>query len=192
MHVRVSNVLVATVCDRHATFDVSQHPTCAYRARDPFATPRQQVALIDPALCASLSNAQTVAMALTAISTCVDALLAWELASSAGKVPKNGETLLKLGVRGIGAVAEGLPVALADSKDILARELLTTGSVCAGQLSAITHAPPTQVRNCSKVVVEQHNRCSSCSFLINQSTTPARISQAGEKKKQSRLCCPND
>lgn len=104
-----------------------------------------QVALVDPKLCTSLSQAQTTAMALTALSACVDALLARELALGAGTPPPNGDVLLKLGSRGIGAVAEGLPVALADGSNILARELLTMGSVCAGQLSAITPAPPTQV-----------------------------------------------
>lgn len=108
--------------------------------------PILQVSLLDPNLCASLSKAHTAAMALTTLSACVDALLAWELASVAGRTPGgNGDTLLRLGTRGIGAVAEGLPVVLAGGKDGLARELLTIGSVCAGQLSVITPAPPTQV-----------------------------------------------
>lgn len=101
---------------------------------------------MDPLLCASLSKEQTVAMALTALSSCVDALLAWELASAAGTKPKDeSDTLLQLGIRGIGAVTEGLPVALTAGKSTSARELLTTASLCAGQLSAITPAPPTQV-----------------------------------------------
>lgn len=85
-------------------------------------------------------------MALTTLSVCFDALVARELASVAGSVPqKKNDILLELGKRGIGAVAEGLPVALEDGKNKLARELLTIGSVCAGQLSVITPAPPTQV-----------------------------------------------
>ncbi|CAM9434901.1 unnamed protein product [Laminaria digitata] len=104
------------------------------------------VSLVDPNLCASLSKARTAAMAFTALSACVDALLAWELALVASRTPKDdGDTLLRLGTRGIGAVAEGLPVVLAGKKDALARELLTIGSVCAGQLSVITPAPPTQL-----------------------------------------------
>lgn len=105
-----------------------------------------QVALVDPKLCTSLSKAQTAAMALTALSACVDALLARELALGAGTPPPNEDVLLNLGSRGIGAVAEGLPVALADGNNMLARELLTMGSVCAGQLSAVTPAPPIQVQ----------------------------------------------
>ena len=101
---------------------------------------------MDPKLCTSLSKAQTTAMALTALSACVDALLARELALGAGPPPPNEDVLLNLGSRGIGAVAEGLPVALADGNNVLARELLTMGSVCAGQLSAITPAPPIQVQ----------------------------------------------
>lgn len=85
-------------------------------------------------------------MALTSLSSCIDALLARELALSANTaLPQNGDVLLQLGTRGVGAVAEGLPVALADEKNVLARELLTIGSVCAGRLSVITPAPPTQV-----------------------------------------------
>lgn len=85
-------------------------------------------------------------MALTTLSVCFDALLARELASgSAGAPQKNGDKLFQLGTRGIGAVAEGLPVALKDGKNKVARELLTIGSVCAGQLSVMTPAPPTQV-----------------------------------------------
>lgn len=101
---------------------------------------------MDPKLCASLSKAQTAAMALTALSACVDALLARELAVGAGTPPPNEDALLNLGSRGIGAVAEGLPVALADGNNSIARELLTMGSVCAGQLSAVTPAPPIQVQ----------------------------------------------
>lgn len=100
---------------------------------------------MDPTLCASLSKVQTVAMALTALSACVDALLVWELAATAGTPLKDGGMLQQLAVRGISAVAEGLPVALESSKNVLARELLLTSSVCAGQLSVITPAPPTQV-----------------------------------------------
>lgn len=104
---------------------------------------------MDPMLCASLSQAQTAAMALTALSACVDALLARELGSAAGAAaPEDEDVLLRLGSRGIGAVAEGLPVALADGNNSLARELLAIGGVCAGQLSAITPAPPAQVRWC--------------------------------------------
>lgn len=106
-----------------------------------------QVSLVDPKLCTSFSKGQTTAMALTALSACVDALLARELALGAGTPhPPNQDVLLNLGSRGIGAVAEGLPVALADSNNMLARELLTMGSVCGGQLSAITPAPPIQVQ----------------------------------------------
>lgn len=101
---------------------------------------------MDPKLCTSLNKAQTTAMALTALSACVDALLARELALGAGTPPPNEDVLLNLGTRGIGAVAEGLPAALADGNNVLARELLAIGSVCAGQLSAITPAPPIQVR----------------------------------------------
>lgn len=101
---------------------------------------------MDPTLCMSLSEEQTAAMALTALSSCVDALLAWELASAGGSLPPDGDRLLDLGTRGIGAIAEGLPVALKERKNSFARELLTVGSVCAGQLSAITPAPPTQVQ----------------------------------------------
>lgn len=85
-------------------------------------------------------------MALTALSACVDALVAWELGASAGAFPKDeGHSLLELGTRGIRCVGEGLPGALDGSKNALARELLCVGSVCAGQLSVITPAPPTQV-----------------------------------------------
>lgn len=109
-------------------------------------TLRLQVSLVDPNLCASLGKAHTAVMALTALSACIDALLAWELALVPGRTPKgDDDTLLRLGTRGIGAVAEGLPVVLAGEKDAIARELLTIGSVCAGQLSVITPAPPTQV-----------------------------------------------
>lgn len=108
------------------------------------------VALVDPRLCTSLSKAQTAAMALAALSACVDALLARELALGAGTPTPNGDVLLELGSRGIGAVAEGLPVALADGGNMLARELLTMGSVCAGQLAAVTPAPPIQVQCCSR------------------------------------------
>lgn len=102
---------------------------------------------MDPALCASLGKEQTVAMALTSLSSCVDALLARELALGAGTAPpQSDDVLLRLGTRGIGAVAEGLPVALADGKNVLARELLTIASVCAGRLSVITPAPPIQVQ----------------------------------------------
>ncbi len=102
---------------------------------------------MDPTLCASLSQEQTAATAVTALSTCVDAFLARELGSAAGTAAlENEDVLLRLGSRGIGAVAEGLPVALAEGKNTLARELLAIGGVCAGQLSAITPAPPTQVR----------------------------------------------
>lgn len=127
---------------------------------------RVQVSLVDPNLCASLSKAHTAAMALTALSACIDALLAWELALVPGRTPKDDDdTLLRLGTRGIGAVAEGLPVVLAGKKDALARELLTIGSVCAGQLSVITPAPPTQVLqtyskrvNATFYVTRRHNK----------------------------------
>ena len=116
---------------------------------------RLQVSLVDPDFCVSLSKAHTAAMALTALSSCVDALLAWEFALIAGRTREDdGDRLLRLGTRGIGAVAEGLPVVLAGEKDSLARELLTVGSICAGQLSVITPAPRTQVlqpyRHCLK------------------------------------------
>lgn len=102
---------------------------------------------MDPTFCTSLGNEQTVAMALTALSCCVDALLARELALGVGTAPpQDSDVLLQLGTRGIGAVAEGLPAALEDGKNVMARELLTMGSVCAGRLSVITPAPPTQVR----------------------------------------------
>lgn len=85
-------------------------------------------------------------MALTAISACVDALVSWELASIGRTTAVRDDGLPQLGTRGLRVVAEGMPVAVSDRKNLLARELLVTGSVCAGQLAAITPAPPTQVR----------------------------------------------
>lgn len=123
----------------HTEIDLPRSPS-----HNPFCP--QQLALVDPLLCMSLSNAQTVAMALTVLSACVDALVAWELGASAGAFPKDeSHRLLELGTRGIRCVREGLPGAIDGSKSALARELLCVGSVCAGQLSVVTPAPPTQV-----------------------------------------------
>lgn len=104
-----------------------------------------QVALVDPMLCESLSKEQTVAMALTALSACLDALLAHELSSTDSSPIREANPLLELSIRGIEAVGAGLPRAL-ESKDLEARELLSTASIWAGRLSAATPAPPTQVR----------------------------------------------
>lgn len=107
-----------------------------------------QVALVDSSLCTTLSEQQTVAMAFTALSACVDALLALELGNASSNKAFKGESavrLLNLGMQGIGAVGEGLPRALHQGNDVAARELLTAGSLCAGQLADITPAPPTQV-----------------------------------------------
>ncbi|CAM9314604.1 unnamed protein product [Ectocarpus sp. 4 AP-2014] len=125
------------------------------------------VALVDPILCTSLSKMQTAAMALTALSACVDALLARELALASGTPLQNGDALLDLGRRGIGAVAEGLPVALADGKNKVARELLTIGSVCAGQLAVATPAPPTQlVARATGSLVGRHSYPSVCAMVF--------------------------
>ena len=135
---------------------------------------------MDPALCTSLSQAQTAAMALTALSACVDALLARELGAAAGSAaaPRADEdVLLRLGSRGIGAVAEGLPVALEDGKNTLARELLTIGSVCAGQLSAITPAPPAQVRRCCS----QRNLRLLCSRGSMVARSVCRVSRSEDR-----------
>ncbi|CAM9355462.1 unnamed protein product [Ectocarpus fasciculatus] len=125
------------------------------------------VALVDPMLCTSLSKAQTVAMAMTALSACVDALLARELALASGVPLQNGDALLDLGRRGIGALAEGLPVALADGKNKLARELLTIGSVCAGQLAVATPAPPAQlVARATGSLLGRHSYPSVCAMVF--------------------------
>lgn len=84
-------------------------------------------------------------MALTAVSACLDAILAVELGCIGTSPERRDNLLLELGIRGIGEVGMGLPRALA-GKDVAARELLSSASLCAGQLSAVTPAPATQVR----------------------------------------------
>lgn len=105
-----------------------------------------QVALVDPSLCTSLSSEQTVTMAMTALSACVDTLLASELGNPSPSKVAAREHLRDLGMKGIGAVREGLPRVL-ESNDAKARELLTVASLCAGQASAMASATvlPTQV-----------------------------------------------
>lgn len=105
-----------------------------------------QVALVDPRMCTFLTKPQTLAMALVALSSCIDAMVAWEIDSSIGTQPTDeSHPLFQLATNGIAAVSEGLPTVLAKGKSISARELLTDASLCAGQLSAITPAPPIQV-----------------------------------------------
>ena len=86
-------------------------------------------------------------MALTALASCIDAVVAWEIASSVDIQPRDeNHPLLQLAINGIGGVAEGLPTALAEGKDMSARGLLTGASLCAGQLSVMTPAPSIQAR----------------------------------------------
>lgn len=85
-------------------------------------------------------------MAVTALSACVDTLLAYELGNaSPSKVPEV-EHVRDLSMKGIGAVREGLPRVLGRN-DAKARELLTMASLCAGQVTATASATvlPTQV-----------------------------------------------
>lgn len=113
----------------------------------PFSNPRTfQVALVDPRMCMFLTKPQTLAMALVALSSCMDAMVAWEVASSIGtQFIDKSHPLFQLATNGIAAVSEGLPTVLAEGKGISARELLAGASLCAGQLSVITPAPPIQV-----------------------------------------------
>lgn len=111
--------------------------------------PLQQVALVDAELCQHLSTEQTVAMALTALSVCVDAIIASELDFTSSLPGERSKLLRELGTRGIGEVGVGLPRILENGKDMEAREMLASASLYAGQLCDITPAPATQVR-CSR------------------------------------------
>lgn len=103
------------------------------------------VALVDAELCQHLSTEQTVAMALTALSVCVDAIIASELDFTSSLPGERSKLLRELGTRGIGEVGVGLPRILENGKDMEAREMLASASLYAGQLCDITPAPATQV-----------------------------------------------
>lgn len=146
-----------------------------------------QVALVDPTLCTSLSKEQTAAMAFTALAACFDALLARELASGPLVHVLNGsDVLLKLAKRGIGAVAEGLPVALQDGKNNIARELLAIGSVCAGQLSVMTPAPPTQVGSGRRSAMLRYYNYASHVFTVGPCALFHQNKNLPERREESR------
>lgn len=126
-----------------------------------------QVALVDPSLCMTLSKEQTVAMALTALSSCFDALIACELGSTDASPVINIGSLEDLSLRGIAAIGTALPKVL-EREDIKARELLSMASLWAGQLSSATPAPPTQVR-----VLGEGLKAASSSVRIRDSGDPA-------------------
>lgn len=97
-------------------------------------------------------------MALTALSACIDAIIASELDIARSSLPDGrSKLLLELGTRGIGQVGMGLPRVLEQGKDMEAREMLTAASLYAGQLCDITPAPATQVLS----AVDSHRKHSS-------------------------------
>lgn len=87
-------------------------------------------------------------MAVTAVSACIDAIVASELDMASSLPDGKAQLLGELGTLGVGEVGSGLPLVL-EGKDIRARELLTSASLRAGQLCHITPAPATQVRSTS-------------------------------------------
>lgn len=125
-----------------------------------------QVTLVDPSLCHTMSKETTLAMALTIVSTAVDALLAIHLGSalkemSAAHVSDVSDTA----EQGLAAVGQALKLVLKDENS-LGKELLSTASMCAGRLSAVTSAPPTQVWMKLSDIIDEY--CSSAP--IPQST----------------------
>ncbi|CAM9420887.1 unnamed protein product [Sphacelaria rigidula] len=102
------------------------------------------IALVDAELCEHISKEQTVAMAVTAVSACLDAIVASELDMASSLPDGKAQLLRELGTLGVSEVGSGLPLVL-EGKDMQARELLTSASLRAGQLCHITPAPATQI-----------------------------------------------
>lgn len=124
-----------------------QHESCLARElhRQCPVLALHQIALVDAELCEHISKEQTVAMAVTAVSACLDAIVASELDMASSLPDGKAQLLRELGTLGVSEVGSGLPLVL-EGKDMQARELLTSASLRAGQLCHITPAPATQVR----------------------------------------------
>eukprot|EP00953_Heterococcus_sp_UTEX-ZZ885_P008986 5327-Heterococcus_DN1.PRE.1 len=97
--------------------------------------------LIDPSLTTTLDANLTIAMALTALSNCIDALL-----TTAHKADAATVAIHKEAIRGIGYIGKSLPHALSDGSNIQARHDLCEASMIGGLLSGNRHdiAPPLQ------------------------------------------------
>ncbi|CAM9337486.1 unnamed protein product [Choristocarpus tenellus] len=96
------------------------------------------VVLVDPLLSTTLSSTQTAAMAITALSTCLDSLIVWSLGAGGRIGAEESNPLKDLGESGAASVGKGIAKALSNQNDTCARQNLALASVCAGRLSSIT------------------------------------------------------
>ncbi|CAM9466601.1 unnamed protein product [Discosporangium mesarthrocarpum] len=108
------------------------------------ATP--SAVLVDPELGMTLNVVERVAMGMTALLICMDALLAWSMAGVRGtEIGGEDHQLFSMGVKGITAIGKGISATLADHTDKSALENLAMASLCAGRLSSITPSPASQL-----------------------------------------------